>query len=121
MDDSKGETKMKLLTAVIAPHRLGRVIAALDGAGFAATTIASAQASGLQDAPRLQHRGAEYRDQRCVRLEVLVSDVNAEVAVGLLTRAGGPDPDALIVWTSDVDRPPTSRPLVGASATISHT
>ena len=116
----KGETKMKLLTAVIAPDRLDGVIAALDGAGLRATTIASAQASGLQIGPRLQHRGAEYRDQRCVRLEVLVADVNAEVAVGLLARAGGPDPDALIVWISDVDRPATSKPLVGASATFSH-
>lgn len=110
---------MKLLTAVIAPHRLDRVIAALDGAGLTATTIASAQASGLQDGPRLQHRGAEYRDHRCVRLEVLVSDVDAEVTAGLLTRAAGPGPDALIVWTSDVNCPATSKPLVGASATVS--
>ena len=112
---------MKLLTAVIAPHRLDRVIAALDGAGMTATTVATAQAAGLQGGPRLQHRGAEYRDQRCVRLEVLVSDVNAAVAVGLLTRAGGPGPGDLIVWTSDVDRPAIPKSLADVSATTSHT
>ncbi len=108
---------MKLLTAVIALHRLDRVIAALHGGGLTATTVATAQASGLQGGPRLQYRGTEYRDQRCARLEVLVSDANAAVAVGLLTRAGGSDPGDLIVWLSDVDCPAFAKPLTGASAT----
>lgn len=35
---------MKLVTAVKAPNRLQRVTAALDGAGFPATIVATAQA-----------------------------------------------------------------------------
>lgn len=112
---------MKLLTVVIAPHRLARVTAALDSAGLTATTVATAQASGLQDGKTVHHRGVERRDQRCVRLEILVSDLNAEVAVGLLARAGGPDAGELILWASDVDCPAIPKPLVGASATISRT
>jgi len=120
MDDLRGRGKMKLLTAVIPPNRLARVMAALDGAGMTATTVATAQASELQG-ERVQHRGVEHRDQRCVRLEVLVSDLDAEVAVGLLTEAGGPDPGDLILWASDVARPAMPRPLAGAGATVSHT
>ncbi len=110
---------MKLLTAVIAPNRLGRVTAALDGVGLRATTVATAQASWLQGGQKVQHRSVEHRDQRCVRLEILVSDLDAEVAVGLLARVGGPDPGDLIVWTSDVDRPTIPKALAGASATMS--
>lgn len=98
----KGE-KMKLLTAVIAENQLQRVTEALDGAGLMATTVASAQAPGLEGRASLRHRGTAYRDRRCVRLEVLVSDVDAGVAVGLLATSGGPTSDGLMVWSSDVE------------------
>lgn len=110
---------MKLLTAVIAPNRLARVTAALDGVGLRATTVATAQASWLEGGQKVQLRGVEHRDQRCVRLEILVNDLDAEVAVGLLVRVGGPDSGDLIVWTSDVDRPTIPRVLAAASETMS--
>lgn len=94
---------MKLLTAVIPANELQRVTAALDDAGLTATTVASAQAPGLRGRAHLWHRGSEYRDERCVRLEVLVSDVEAGPAVGLLATPGGPVPEGLIVWSSDID------------------
>jgi len=102
---------MKLLTAVIPTNQLQRATAALDDAGLTVTTVASAQAPGLRGRARLWHRGSEYGDERCVRLEVLVSDVDAEAAVGLLATAGGPAPDSLIVWSSDVDDLATAQPV----------
>lgn len=109
---------MKLLTAVIATNQLQRVTVALDDAGLTATTVASAHAPGLRGRARLWHRGSEYSDERCVRLEILVSDADAEAAVGLLAMPGGPVPDGLIVWSSDVDDLTTPRPMGRVHATV---
>jgi len=94
---------MKLLTAVVTPNQVQRITAALDGAGLAATTVASAQASGLASGPSLQYKGVEYRDQRCVRLEVLVSDVDLEYAVALVAPTGAGATEGVTVWAVDVD------------------
>jgi len=104
------EDEMKLLTALIAADQLQRVAGALDSAGITATTVASAEAPGLKGGASLTHRGSVYRDQRCVRLEMLVSDADVEIAFGLLAPSGGPASDGLIVWSSDVEDlavPPT--------------
>ena len=94
---------MKLLTAIIPADQLQRVTAALDSAGTMATTVATAEAPGLKGGANLWHRGTPYRDQRCVRLEILSSDVDVEITLGLLAPSGGVAPDGLIVWSTDVD------------------
>ncbi|MGI9022047.1 MAG: P-II family nitrogen regulator [Acidimicrobiales bacterium] len=93
---------MKLLTAVIAADRLRTVTAALDSAGLMVTTIASAEAPGVTGGATLSRRGMQYQDTRCIRLEVLVSDADAEVALGLLALEGGTAASGL-VWSAEVD------------------
>jgi len=99
---------MKLLTAVIPAHQHQRVATALESAGLTATTVATAEAPGLKVSSGLWHRGAQYQDQRCVRLEVLVSDVDVEIVFGLLAPAGGQASDKVIAWSSDVAVPSAS-------------
>jgi len=108
---------MKLLTAIIPAHQHQRVVSALESAGLTATTVASAEAPGLESSTGLWHRGAQYRDRRCVRLEVLVSDVDAQIVFGLLAPAGGLASNELTVWSSDVAVPPA--PLLTGNASMS--
>ena len=93
---------MKLVTAVIAADRAYGVIAALDVAGLRATTMASTEAPWLKGRS-LSHRGAQYRDKRCVRVEILVSEHDAEIAFGILAPAGEIASDEIIVWFSEVN------------------
>lgn len=93
---------MKLLTAVMAPSRLERITTALDGAGLTVTTVATAQASGMGESASQRYKGVEYRDQRCVRLEVLVDDVDLERAVALVATADDQASGAIVVWVSEV-------------------
>ncbi len=94
---------MKLLTAVIAPNRLPGVTAALDHAGIPATVVGTAQASRLEGGAKLEYRGVGYRDQRCVRIEILLRDPDLELAVDTLKLSGGHADGGLTVWASDVD------------------
>lgn len=112
---------MKLLTAVIAPHHLQRATAALDSAGFTATTVTSAYASGLKGRPGLRYRGVEYRDQRCVRLEILVQDFDLEYAVAVLRASGDETPASSILWASDVDDLGTLQAIVPNADVVSQT
>jgi len=109
---------MKLLTAVIAPNRLQPVTAALDGAGFPATVVATAQGSRLEGGPTLEYRGVEYLDQRCVRVEVLLSDPDLEAAVEVLRVSVGQAHGDLTVWASDVDELTTAAPLAGIPQSV---
>ncbi len=106
---------MKLLTAVIAPNRLQPVTDALDGAGFPATLVATAHASRSAGAT-LQYRGVEHHDQRCFRLEVLVSDTDLGAAVDVLKVYGGQAQGGLTVWVSDVDELAAPQPSAGVPA-----
>lgn len=82
---------------------------------MAATAVATAQASRLEGGPTLEYRGVEYRDQRCVRLEVLLLDADLEAVVGLLETSGGQAQGDLTVWSSDVDERSGRRPLAGVA------
>jgi len=108
---------MKLLTAIIPGHHHQRVLAALESAGLTATTVATAEAPSLEPSRSLWHRGAQYQDQRCLRLEVLVSDVDVEIIFGLLAPTGGPISDDVIVWSSDIAVP--SAPLLRGNVPVS--
>jgi len=108
---------MKLLTAIVPAHQHQRVVAALESAGLTATTVATAEAPGLRPSRGLWHRGTQYPDQRCLRLELLVSDVDVEIVFGLLAPTGGPASDEVIVWSSDITVP--SAPLLSGNAAMS--
>ncbi len=106
---------MKLLTAIIPAHQHRRVAAALESADLTVTTVATAEAPGLKPPTGLWHRGAQYQDQRSVRLEILVSEVDVEIVFGLLAPAGGPASNEAIVWASDV-AVPSAPHLTGTTA-----
>ncbi len=108
---------MKLLTAIIPAHQHQRVVAALESAGLTVTTVATAEAPALKPSTGLWHRGTQYQDQRCLRLEVLVSDVDVEIVFGLLAPTGGPASDEVIVWATDVAVP--SAPLLSGTTAMS--
>lgn len=70
---------MKLVTAVIQPHRLDDVKAALEAAGVRGMTVSEASGYGRQRGHTEVYRGAEYQVDLIpkVRVEVLVADVDA--------------------------------------------
>jgi len=107
---------MKLLTAIIPANQHQRLAAALESAGITATTVATAEAPGLKPSTGW-HRGAKYQDQRCVRLEVLVSDKDVDIVFGLLAPAGGRSSNEVIAWSSDVAVP--SAPLLPGTTEMS--
>ena len=89
---------MKLITAIIKPHKLDEVKEALEAYGISGMTISEASGYGRQRGHSEVYRGAEYTVDFVpkVRVEVLVDDVDAGSVV-------------------DVDRSRPPRP--GASAT----
>ncbi|MBL0886452.1 P-II family nitrogen regulator [Myceligenerans indicum] len=70
---------MKLVTAVIQPHRLDDVKSALESAGVRGMTVSEASGYGRQKGHTEVYRGAEYTVDLVpkVRIEVLVSDEDA--------------------------------------------
>ena len=67
---------MKLVTAVVRPHVLGEVKAALETAGGNGLTVSEVQGHGRQRGHTEVYRGAEYVIDTVpkVRVEVLVED-----------------------------------------------
>jgi nitrogen regulatory protein P-II 1 len=67
---------MKLVTAVIQPHRLDDVKSALEAAGVRGMTVSEASGYGRQHGHTEVYRGAEYTVDLIpkVRVEVLVAD-----------------------------------------------
>ncbi|HEY6795365.1 MAG TPA: P-II family nitrogen regulator [Kineosporiaceae bacterium] len=80
---------MKLVTAVIKPHALPGVKAALEAAGVSGLTVSQAQGYGRQRGHTEVYRGAEYRIDFVpkVRVEVLVQDHDLEQVVTAVTGA----------------------------------
>ena len=80
---------MKLVTAVIKPHALPEVKAALEAAGVSGLTVSEAQGYGRQRGHTEVYRGAEYRIDFVpkVRVEVLVQDHDLEQIVQAVTGA----------------------------------
>ena len=67
---------MKLVTAIVRPHVLGEVKAALESAGVTGLTVSEVQGHGRQRGHVEVYRGAEYRIDTVpkTRIEVLVED-----------------------------------------------
>jgi len=70
---------MKLVTAVVKPHKLDDVKAALEGIGVQGLTITEVQGFGRQRGHAEVYRGAEYKIDFVpkVKLEILVDDGDA--------------------------------------------
>lgn len=70
---------MKLVTAIVKPHKLEDVKAALEGIGVQGMTITEVQGFGRQRGHAEVYRGAEYRIDFVpkVKLEVVVEDGEA--------------------------------------------
>ena len=97
---------MKLVTAVIQPHRLDDVKAALESAGVRGMTVSEASGYGRQRGHTEVYRGAEYTVDLVpkVRVEVLVGDDDAATVVNVIVSAAqtGKIGDGK-VWTIPVE------------------
>ncbi|GGN50674.1 P-II family nitrogen regulator [Streptomyces kronopolitis] len=97
---------MKLITAVIKPHRLDEVKDALQAFGVHGLTITEASGYGRQRGHTEVYRGAEYTVDLVpkIRIEVLVEDADAEELVDVIVKAArtGKIGDGK-VWSVPVD------------------
>ena len=80
---------MKLVSAVIKPHKLDDVKSALEAFGIQGMTVSEANGYGRQRGHTEVYRGAEYTVDLVpkVRLEVVVDDVDASDVVEVVVKA----------------------------------
>ena len=80
---------MKLITAVVKPHKWEDVREALAAAGVAGMTVTEASGYGQQKGHTEVYRGAEYDVSLVpkIRLEIVVDDAETEQIVEVITRA----------------------------------
>jgi nitrogen regulatory protein P-II 1 len=80
---------MKLVTAVVKPHKWDEVRAALELFGVAGMTVSEVSGSGRQKGHTEVYRGAEYDVTLVpkVRLEVVVEDADVEDVVRTIVSA----------------------------------
>ena len=79
---------MKLVTAVVQPHRLEEIRAALETFGVNGMTVTEVSGYGRQLGHTEVYRGAEYAVALVpkVRLEILVDDSDTEDVVGIVVK-----------------------------------
>ena len=80
---------MKLVTAVIKPHKWEEVREALAAAGVAGMTVTEASGYGQQKGHTEVYRGAEYDVSLVpkIRIEVVVDDADVDSVVSTITGA----------------------------------
>ena len=80
---------MKLITAVVKPHKWEDVRVALEAVGVTGMTVSEVSGYGRQKGHTEVYRGAEYDIALVpkVRLEVAVSDADVETIVGAIQKA----------------------------------
>jgi nitrogen regulatory protein P-II 1 len=80
---------MKLVTAVIKPHKLEDVRSALETFGVTGLTVTEASGYGRQKGHTEVYRGAEYEVDLVpkIKIEIVVEDGDAGDVVTLLTKA----------------------------------
>jgi nitrogen regulatory protein P-II 1 len=97
---------MKLVIAVVKPHKLDDVKTALQERGVQGLTVTEASGYGRQRGHTEVYRGAEYRVDLVpkARIEVLVEDAEADAVVDAVVEAArtGRIGDGK-VWTLPVD------------------
>ena len=97
---------MKLITAVIKPHKLDEVKTALETFGVQGMTVSEASGYGRQRGHTEVYRGAEYTVDLVpkARLEVLVDDTDVLDVVDVIVKSAqtGRIGDGK-VWTTSID------------------
>lgn len=97
---------MKLITAVIKPHRLDEVRAALEQAGVTGMTVTEASGYGRQKGHTEVYRGAEYTVEFVpkIRVEIVTDELDFEKVVDAIVTAArtGKIGDGK-VWVTSVD------------------
>lgn len=97
---------MKLITAVIKPHKLDEVKTALETFGVQGMTVSEASGYGRQRGHTEVYRGAEYTVDLVpkVRLEVLVDDADVVEVVDVIVKSAqtGRIGDGK-VWSTSID------------------
>lgn len=97
---------MKIVVAIVKPHKLDEVKAALEAFGVQGLTVSEASGYGRQRGHTEVYRGAEYTVDLVpkVRVEVLVDDADAEDVVEVIVKSAqtGRIGDGK-VWTVPVD------------------
>ena len=80
---------MKLVTAIIQPHRLDSVRLALTEIGITGMTVTEVRGYGRQKGHTEIYRGAEYTIAFLpkLKIEVALADERVEDAIGAITRA----------------------------------
>ncbi|MDY4678584.1 P-II family nitrogen regulator [Bifidobacterium tsurumiense] len=82
---------MKLITAIIQPHKLDDVKEALAAAGVHGLTVSAASGYGRQRGHTEVYRGSHYTVDLIekIRLEVLADDVDTENLVSVIVKSAG--------------------------------
>lgn len=97
---------MKLITAILKPHRIDDVKEALEAFGITGMTVSEASGFGRQRGHSEVYRGAEYVVDFVpkIRVEVLVEDIDSRPVVEAIVTAAhtGRIGDGK-VWVSPVD------------------
>ena len=97
---------MKLVTAIVKPHRLDVIKQGLQDAGVAGLTVSEVRGFGRQRGHTEVYRGAEYAVDFIpkLRIEVLVDDADLDQVVAVITdgAATGKIGDGKI-WVTPVD------------------
>ncbi|MGW2784441.1 P-II family nitrogen regulator [Streptomyces populi] len=80
---------MKLITAIVKPHRLDEVKTSLRELGVHGMTVTEASGYGRQRGHTEVYRGAEYQVDLVpkVRIEVVVGDEEADAVIDAVVRA----------------------------------
>src|SRR3954470_21006176 len=82
---------MKIVTAVIKPHKWEDTRAALEGVGVTGMTVSEVTGYGRQKGHKEVYRGAEY-DVALVpklRLEIVAADADVDAMVDVILRSAG--------------------------------
>lgn len=97
---------MKLVTAVVKPHKWEEVRAALEGVGVRGMTVSEVSGYGRQRGHTETYRGAEYDITLVpkVRIEIVVDEAEVQAVVGTVVNAAqtGRIGDGK-VWVQPVD------------------
>ena len=97
---------MKLITAVIKPHKWDDVREALETFGVTGMTVSEVSGYGRQKGHTEVYRGAEYDIALVpkIRIEIVIDDADSEDVVGIITKTAqtGRIGDGK-VWVSPVD------------------
>jgi nitrogen regulatory protein P-II 1 len=82
---------MKLITAIVKPHRVVDIKDALQTAGVLGMTVSEVSGFGRQKGHTEVYRGAEYTVDLVpkVRIEVLVEDADMDAIVDVIVKSAG--------------------------------